>query len=142
MRLLFALLLAAVTGCLQLEPEPDPRAGGLVEPDVFDVIRASNSKAAVEQLRDRHQQEIEHARLLEARIGELIAAEEGLAHEHRERLADLQRIKDQLKVLADEHAATTRALEALKQENAELEKAIAAERARQDELKKQAGGGS
>jgi chromosome segregation ATPase len=143
-------LLAAA--CLDLHREPDPKAGGLVEPEVFDVIRASNSKAAVEQLRDRYDQEVQHAKLLEARIGELIAAEEGLSMEHRERLQALQSIKEQVRQLADEQAATARALdeatkahtdaatklEAMKKETAQLEAALQAEQARRDELQKKA----
>lgn len=140
-----ALLLAA--GCVELDPQAEARQGGLVEPEVFDVIRASNSKAAVEQLRERHARELEHARLLEEHINELIAAEEGLALEHRERLAALQQIKDQLRTLAEEQEATTRAIEAQKQQNAALEKALADEEARRAELaekekaKETAGGG-
>jgi len=142
-----ALLSAA---CHPLDARPEEQEE-LVEPDVFDVIRASNSKAAIQALRDRYDQEVQHARLLEARIGELIAAEEGLSVEHHERLQALQSIRDQVRKLADEQAALGRALEeaakgkaddaakleAIKSENAELEKAIATETARQDELKRQ-----
>ncbi len=147
--LLLAAFLAG-SSCADLPPEPDSQAGGLVEPEVFDVIRASNSKAAVEALRDRYEQEAQHARLLEARIGELIAAEEGLALEHHERLQALQKIKDQVRALADEQAALARALdeasrgrtdagaklEALKLENAALEQQLQAELAKRDELKR------
>ena len=136
--------------CHPLDRRPDEQEE-LVEPDVFDVIRASNSKAAVDALRDRYEQEVQHARLLEARIGELIAAEEGLSVEHHERLQALQSIRDQVRKLADEQAALGRALEeaakgkaddtakleALKTENDDLVKAIAAETARQEELKRQ-----
>lgn len=147
------LLLAALTfvACNDLPPEPDVQAHEMVEPDVFDVIRASNSKAAVAALRDRYAQEVQHARLLEARIGELIAAEEGLSSEHHDRLQELQAIKDQVRTLADEQLAISRALDeatrskadasaqldALKQENSALEQQIAAELARRDELRKQ-----
>ena len=137
-RSLVALLAAAaaVGGCRNLEQEPDAAAGELVEPDVFDVIRASNSKAAVEALRARYEQEVQHARLLEARIGELIAAEDGLALEHHERMQALQSIKDELRKLADEQTTTGRQLDELKTENAALEQAIAAELARREELQK------
>jgi chromosome segregation ATPase len=142
LRLLSAAALACAAGCVELDPQADSRQEGLAEPEVFDVIRAANSKAAVEQLRDRHERELEHARALEARIGELMAAEEGLAAEHRERLAALQQIKDQLRKLAEEQEATARAIEAQKQENAALEKALADEQARRDEIeKKKADGG-
>jgi hypothetical protein len=128
-------LLFVVAGCQWFGPGSGVHEEPLPEPDVFDVIRASNSKAAVEQLRVRHARELEHARLLEARIGELIAAEEGLALEHQERLAALRGVEDQLRKLADEQAATTRALdeanraqvelaaklEAVRQQNAALE---------------------
>ena len=74
-----------------------------------------------------------------ARIGELIAAEEGLAAEHRERIVALQQIEDGLRKLSDEQAKAGRALEeatksqadlaarleTTRQANAELEKAIA-----------------
>ena len=150
LRLLPAAALVGATfcaaGCVELDPQSESRSEGLPEPEVFDVIRASNSKAAVEQLRERHARELEHARLLEARIGELIAAEEGLAAEHRERLATLQQVKDSLRKLAEEQEATARAIEAQKQQNAELEKALADEEARRAELEKnekeKAGGGS
>jgi chromosome segregation ATPase len=150
MRRPLVLVLLALPSCVDLKREPDPQAGGLIEPDVFDVIRAGNSKAAVEALRDRYEQEVQHARLLEARIGELIAAEEGLALEHHERLQALQSIKDEVRKLADEQAALGRALEdaargkaktgeqleALRQENEQLEAAIAAEEARREELRR------
>jgi chromosome segregation ATPase len=143
-------LVCAAAACRNLEREPEPDVGEMTEPDVFDVIRASNSKAAVEALRDRYEQEVQHARLLEARIGELIAAEEGLALEHHERMEALQAIKDQVRKLADEQAETGRALEeaskgnlsasarldALQQENAALERAIAIELARREELRR------
>ena len=143
MRHLRHLAAAALAGavfcaanCVELDPQAESRSEGLPEPEVFDVIRASNSKAAVEQLRERHARELEHARLLEARIGELIAAEEGLAAEHRERLATLQQVKDQLRKLSEEQEATARAIEAQKQQNAELEQALADEEARRAELEK------
>ncbi len=143
-----------VCGCAWLAPGP-AAPPELPEPDVFDVIRASNSKAAVEQLRIRHARELEHARLLEARIGELIAAEDGLALEHRERLAALREVEDRLRKLADEQAATTLALEsanqaqvdlaakldAARQQNAALEEALKAEQAKRAELEGKAGGG-
>ena len=99
---------------------PPPNAA--VEPDVFDVIRASNSKEAVARLREQYHEEVEHARLLEARINEMIAAEEALSTEQRERVASLQKIRDQLRSVADQNAA--------------LEKQLAAEIARNEELKK------
>ncbi|MSR47490.1 MAG: hypothetical protein EXS13_10595 [Planctomycetes bacterium] len=133
-----ALALVSAAGCVQLEPGGDVREEGLPEPDVFDVIRASNSKAAVDQLRDRHFRELEHARLLEARIGELIAAEEGLAAEHQERLRSLQQIQDQLRKLAEEQAVTARALEVARQSNAELEKALQEAQAKRAEIEAQA----
>jgi len=149
-RPLVVLALLSITACRQLEQEPAPRIEGQVEPDIFDVLRAGNSKAAVAALRDRYQQEVQHARLLEARIGELIAAEEGLAIEHHERLQALQAIKDQVRKLADEQAALMQAIDeasrtqsdaserltGLQQENAALEQAIQAELARRDELRK------
>ena len=129
----------ALAACSSPEDEPDPSSHELVEPDVFDVIRASNSRAAVEALRDRYEQEIQHARLLEARIGELIAAEEGLALEHHERLTALQSIKDQVRKLADEQAALARALDEATKANAALELQIQQELARRAELNKKLG---
>lgn len=147
-------LLIGLSGCQGLEPGGTAREEGLPEPDVFDVIRASNSKAAVEQLRVRHARELEHARLLEARIGELIAAEEGLALEHQERLTALRAVEDQLRKLADEQATTGRALEeanraqidlaakleAARQQNAALEQQLQAEQAKRAELEKRSDG--
>jgi|RhiMethySRZTD1v2_1073278.scaffolds.fasta_scaffold492899_2 chromosome segregation ATPase len=148
--LVLGALALAAAACHELDRRADEQ-DGQVEPDVFDVIRASNSKAAVEALRDRYDQEVQHARLLEARIGELIAAEEGLSVEHHERLQALQSIRDQVRKLADEQAALGHSLEeaakgkadgaakleTLKTENADLEKAIAAETQKQADLKKQ-----
>ncbi len=142
------LVLLFAVACTPLSTGPAPESDPPPEPEVFAVIRASNSKAAVEQLRDRHAEEVLHARLLEARIGELIAAEEGLAAEHRERLTALQTMRDQVRKLGDEQAATGRAidsatkaqsegkarLEQLQQENAALEAAIAADEAKRAEL--------
>ncbi|MBM4013688.1 MAG: hypothetical protein FJ293_01830 [Planctomycetes bacterium] len=152
MTLLASTLLAS--GCAWLTPGPGAHTE-LPEPDVFDVIRASNSKAAVEQLRIRHARELEHARLLESRIGELMAAEEGLALEHRERMAALREVEDRLRKLTEEQADTTRALdaanqvqvdlaaqlEAARQQNAALEAALAAEQAKRAELDGKTGGG-
>jgi hypothetical protein len=153
-RILGLIVALAAVGCACLSPAPESHPE-LPEPDVFDVIRASNSKAAVEQLRIRHARELEHARLLEARIGELIAAEEGLALEHRERLAALRQVEDQLRKLGEEQAATARALEAAnqsqadlaekleaaRQQNAALEAALEAEQAKRAELEGRTGGG-
>ena len=147
--LVLALALTA-SGC----PSPMPSQEGLSaptdQPAVFDVIRASNSQAALEKLRDRYQEEVEHAHLLEARIGELIAAEEGLALERSDRMKALQTVRDQARALADEQEKLTRQLEAATQgkayttqklqqaeeENAALEKKIAAETLKRDELRK------
>ena len=118
------VLLAALAhaACTDLQPEPDVQSGELVEPDVFDVIRASNSREQVARLREQYREEVEHARLLEARIGELIAAEEALSTEQRQRLASLQKLRDQVRTLVEQNAA--------------LEKQLAAELARNEELKK------
>lgn len=99
-------------------PDPPPD----VEPDVFDVIRASNSREQVARLREQYREEVEHARLLEARIGELKSAEEALSIEQRQRLASLQKIRDQMRAVVEQ--------------NATLEKQLAAEIARGEELKK------
>jgi hypothetical protein len=155
MRRMLALLLLGAAGCFDLRPEPDPHSTGPIEPDVFDVIRAGNSKAAVEALRDRYEQELQHARLLEAKIGELIAAEEGFAVERHDRLVKLQEVKDQVRALGDEQATLLRALDELskskadtaakldelKKENDALEKEIEAETARKAELEKRKRGG-
>jgi predicted RNase H-like nuclease (RuvC/YqgF family) len=119
LRLLPALL--ALGACTDPPRTPETDRGE-VEPDVFDVIRASNSKQAVERLRDRYHEEVEHARLLEARIGEAIAAEEALSAEQRQRLESLQKIRDEVRSLVEQ--------------NSTLEKELAAEIARRDELKK------
>jgi predicted RNase H-like nuclease (RuvC/YqgF family) len=119
--LTFAALLATAA-CTDPPRAADPKDNSAVEPDVFDVIRASNSKQAVERLRDRYHEEVEHAKLLEARIGEAIAAEEALSAEQRQRLESLQKIRDEVRILVDQ--------------NATLEKQLAAEIARRDELKK------
>src|SRR4029079_10701009 len=74
------------------------------------------------RLREQYREEVEHARLLEARIGELIAAEEALSPEQRPRLASLQKIRDQVRAVVEQNAA--------------LEKQLAAEMARSEELKK------
>lgn len=138
----FALVLAAgLCGCVPLAPGDAARGEPLPEPDVFTVIRASNSKAAVEQLRERHAEEVLHARLLEARIGELIAAEEGLAAEHRERLESLQAMRDEVRELSEQQAEVSRALEELRRRNDELEKARQAEEQRRAALEGAAGGG-
>ncbi len=127
-RLLPLLLIAAscaAAGCAPLHPGAPPDAGPPPEPDVFAVIRASNSKAAVEQLRSRHAEEVLHARLLEARIGELIAAEEGLAAEYRERQQSVQSMRDQVRKLADEQAELQRAIDAATKQQAELARRLA-----------------
>ena len=129
---LFVLVIALGSACTGAPSESAPPAGGLVEPEVFDVIRASNSAAALAELRDRYDQEREHARLLQARIDEMAAAEEGLAVEQRERATALQSLRDSLRKLTEEQAALTRELEAMKQQNAALEQAIAAEKAKKD----------
>jgi septal ring factor EnvC (AmiA/AmiB activator) len=120
--LLLAPALLALAACTDPPRGPEPKDSGNVEPDVFDVIRASNSKQAVERLRDRFHEETEHAKLLEARIDELRAAEEALAVEQRQRLDSLQKIKDELRAIVDQNGA--------------LEKQLAAELARRDDLKK------
>lgn len=120
--LLFAPALLALATCTEPPRGQEPKDPGNVEPDVFDVIRASNSKQAVERLRDRYHEETEHAKLLQARIDELISAEEALAAEQRQRLDSLQKIRDEVRALVDQNAA--------------LEKQLASELARRDELKK------
>jgi hypothetical protein len=118
------VLPATVLGaaCTSPAPENPPAPPTDVEPDVFDVIRASNSREQVARLREQYREEVEHARLLEARIGELIAAEEALSTEQRQRLASLQKIRDQVRAVVEQNAA--------------LEKQLAAELARGEELKK------
>src|SRR5262245_23708085 len=114
--------LLALAACTQPPREPEVQDSGSVEPDVFDVIRASNSKQAVERLRDRYHEETEHAKLLQARIDEAIAAEEALAFEQRQRLDSLQKIRDEVRKIVEQNAA--------------LEKQLAAELAKQNDLKK------
>lgn len=117
----FAPALLALAACSD-PPRHESKDPGLVEPDVFDVIRASNSKEAIERLRDRYHEETEHAKLLQVRIDEAVAAEEGLAAEQRQRLDSLQKIRDEVRTLVDQNNA--------------LEKQLNAELARRDELKK------
>jgi predicted RNase H-like nuclease (RuvC/YqgF family) len=117
-----APVLLALAACTEPPKSPEAKDQGQVEPDVFDVIRASNSKQAVERLRDRYHEEVEHAKLLEARIGEAIAAEEALSSEQRQRLESLQKIRDEVRTLVDQ--------------NSTLEKQLAAEITRRDDLKK------
>jgi predicted RNase H-like nuclease (RuvC/YqgF family) len=121
----FAPVLLALAACSD-PPRPDAKEqqkdDALVEPDVFDVIRASNSKQAIERLRDRYHEETEHAKLLQVRIDEAVAAEEGLAAEQRQRLDSLQKIRDEVRTLVEQNAA--------------LERQLNAELARRDELKK------
>ena len=120
MRRQLPLLIAGLAAaCAPLSTGGPPADSPPPEPDVFAVIRASNSKAAVEQLRDRHAEEVLHARLLEARIGELIAAEEGLAAEHRERQQTVQTMRDQVRKLAEEQAALQRSIDAATAQHAE-----------------------
>ena len=69
----------SATGCLQLDPRPTGSGPGLVEPEVFEVVRAANSRAAVEYLGQKHQDEMRQVRLLEEQIQQLVAAQAGLA---------------------------------------------------------------
>ena len=75
--LLVPTLLAA--SCLGLERRENADAAGIAEPEVFDVIRASNSKAAMDHLRRRYHEESAQVALLENEIRSLIAAQAGLA---------------------------------------------------------------
>ena len=119
------LAVCIAAACTSPAPENPPAPPADVEPDVFDVIRASNSREQVARLREQYREEVEHARLLEARIGELIAAEKALSTEQRQRLAALQKLRDQVRALVEQNAA--------------LEKQLAAEMARNEELKKKVG---
>jgi septal ring factor EnvC (AmiA/AmiB activator) len=127
MRRLALLLLCAA--CTTPRKDPDPAADGLVEPDVFDVIRASNSRAAVEQLRERYHEEQQHRQLLEQRIGESMAAEEALSTELRERQSAVQAIRDEVRAATAEQDALTKQLEAAKAQIAELKKQLDAAQA-------------
>lgn len=119
---LAAPVVLAAGACTSPPPPGPPAPLADVEPDVFDVIRASNSKEQVARLREQYREEVEHARLLEARIGELIAAEEALSQEQHDRLDSLQKLRDQVRSAMEQNAA--------------LEKQLATELARGEELKK------
>ena len=124
-RWLSALVAPACLGaaaCTSPPPAAPPEPQADVEPDVFDVIRASNSREQLARLREQYREEKEHSRLLEARVGELRAAEEALSQEQRQRLDSLQKVRDQVRALVEQNAA--------------LEKQLAAEQARGEELKK------
>ena len=115
-----ALGLVMLAGCTGLEERPRAEAGGLVEPDVFDVIRASNSHAAVEYLRDQYSQELEQTRILEAQISELIAAEEALALQKDDEQEALDQVRREIQALTRRTNQTHQRLEELEKSNAEL----------------------
>jgi hypothetical protein len=103
---------------------PGQQVSSLVEDragNLWDLAEPSVPRV-VARLREQYREEVEHARLLEARIGELKSAEEALSIEQRQRLASLQKIRDQMRAVVEQ--------------NATLEKQLAAEIARGEELKK------
>ena len=137
----WSILAACVAAaCTAPAPQEAPAPPADVEPDVFDVIRASNSREQVARLREQYFEEVEHARLLEARIGELIAAEEALSAEQRQRLDSLQRIRDQVRALVEQNAALEKQLAAEIARGEELKKKIEAAKQQNAEDEKRAGG--
>ena len=86
-------LLGALSGCPTLEGRAGTSTSGLAEPEVFEIIRAGNSRAVLDSLAAQYEAELQHARILRESIQELIAAEEGLSmrlEAEREAFEDLQ----------------------------------------------------
>lgn len=81
------------SGCLSLERRETSAPAAFTEPEVFEIIRAGNSRAVLDSLAAQYEEELQHARLLRDSIAELQAAEEGLS----QRLAFEQKSFDQLK---------------------------------------------
>ncbi len=116
-----SLLLAACLGACVSPGFDQPPATEKVEPDVFDVLRASNSRAAVEYLRQRHEEELEHSRLLHEEINRLMAAEEGVAQELEEHRAALRTLRKEVTATEKQRAEVLVSFQSLQQSKAVLE---------------------
>ena len=121
---LTSIAVVSAVSCQSLQPRPVPGTGSLAEPEVFEIIRASNSKAAIDFLSDRYQEELEHAQLLEENIAQLIAAEEGLAMQLRQESAKVSDLRKELETLNQDRTDVQR----------DLQKAKEAQATRTDEL--------
>lgn len=129
------LLTLGLAGCLQLESRPQQEGGTVVEPEVFDVIRASNSHAAVQYLQDQYRREIEEARILRYKIDELVSAEAGLAWELEDEHQQLETIREQIALVESSSSQVTTELQQATQKRDAEQAALQQTRAEEEQAR-------